>query len=492
MTCRAGRPTRTGCPESAADEIAALAVEMTATMTGTLGNPLSRPAAGPEQTYEAAEAILRGLADGSSPPGPAPIPAAGLLSAGQGLRPAEQQPVETKLRLAEARYRTLVEQMPVVTFMAALDGGVNELYVSPQIESLLGFTQKEWLENPVLWYARLHPEDRERWHLEFARTCAAGERFRSEYRFLARDGRVVWVHGEAQMVRDEFGQPLFLQGIAYDITDKKQAEEVLRELNTELERRVKERTAELEEAGSALARQAEELARSNAELEQFAYVASHDLQEPLRMVGSFTQLLAKRYRGKLDPDADDFIGFVVDGAVRMQHLVNDLLTYSRVGRAGKGPAPTDCSTVLATACANLRQSIEEAGAVVTADPLPAIPAEESQLLQVFQNLIGNAVKFRKDGEPPRIHVGARRQGGEWLFWVRDNGIGVEPQYAGRIFLVFQRLHSRRDYPGTGIGLAICKKVVERHGGRIWVESEPRRGSTFYFTLPAGAEDGGHE
>jgi PAS domain S-box-containing protein len=461
-------------------------------MIGAPGGPLNRPAAEQELTYQAAEEILRSLAGVSGPVDPAPPSTAALLHKRKNGRSTEPQQVETKLRLAEARYRTLVEQMPVVTFLATLDGGINELYVSPQIESLLGFSQKEWLENPILWYTRLHPDDRDRWHLEFALTCACGERFRSEYRFLARDGGVVWVHGEAQVVRDEAGQPLFLQGIAYDITEKKQAEEVLQRLNLELERRVQERTAELEKANAALAQQAEELARSNAELEQFAYVASHDLQEPLRMVSSFAQLLGKRYRGKLGADADDFIGYVVEGAVRMQHLINDLLTYSRVGRTGKGLAPTDCASVFAGASANLRKAIEECGAAVTADPLPSVLAEESQLLQVFQNLVANAIKFRKGDQPPRVHVGARRQGAEWLFWVQDNGIGIERQYADRIFLVFQRLHSRREYPGTGIGLAICKKVVERYGGRIWLESEPGQGSTFFFTLPAPEEDGGHE
>ncbi len=356
--------------------------------------------------------------------------------------------------------------------------------MSPQIEALLGFTQKEWLENPILWFAQLHSEDRERWHLEFARTCAVGERFSSEYRFLARDGRVVWVHGEAQLVRDASGRPLFLQGMAYDITERKRAEEVLRGLNAELERRVGERTAQWEEANRALARQANELGRSNAELEQFAYVASHDLQEPLRMMSSFAQLLGKRYRGKLDSDADDFIGYIVDGAARMQHLITDLLTYSRVGRAARDTASTDCSAVIATVRTNLGRMIEDSGAQVIAEALPSVPVEQSQLLQLFQNLIANAIKFQKDAEPPSIHIGARREGKEWLFWVRDNGIGIEPQYADRIFLVFQRLHNREKYPGTGIGLAICKKVVERYGGRIWVESQPGQGSLFYFTLPA--------
>ncbi len=460
-------------------------------MPGVLGELLDSPAAEQELTYEAAEAALRSLAGESSPTGAGPLSAA-LPAWGERPRAAEPKAVETKLRLAEARYRTLVEQMPVVTFLAALDGGVNELYVSPQIEALLGFSQKQWLENPVLWYTQLHPEDRERWHLEFARTCAAGERFRSEYRFLTRDGQVVWVHGEAQMVRDEAGQPLFLQGIAYDITEKKRAEEVLRRLNVELEERVQERTAQLEKANAVLARQAEELVRSNAELEQFAYVASHDLQEPLRMVSSFTQLLAETYQGKLGADADDYIGYVVEGAVRMQHLINDLLTYSRVGRTGYEMAPTDCTEVFNDARANLAKAIEEYGAAVTADPLPSVLAERFHLLQVFQNLIGNAIKFRKGDEPPRVHIQACRQGHEWLFSIRDNGIGIDPQYADRIFLVFQRLHSRKKYPGTGIGLAICKKVVERHGGRIWVESEQGRGSTFYFTLPAREEGGSHE
>ena len=460
-------------------------------MTSALGQPPKQAALPQDLTYEAAEATLRSLAGGLSPLLPRPLPA-DTPAWGDGRRAIGPQSVEVKLRLAEARYRTLVEQLPVVTFLAALDGGANELYVSPQIEALLGFSQREWLENPVLWYTQLHPDDRERWHREFARTCAAGERFQSEYRFLARDGRVVWVHGEAQVVRDEAGRPLFLQGMAYDITGRKRAEEALLSINVELERRVRERTAQLEEANAALARQAEELAHSNAELEQFAYVASHDLQEPLRMVGSFTQLLAKRYQGKLGPDADDFIGYVVEGAVRMQQLINDLLTYSRVGRTGKAFTPTDCSEVVASVCANLRKSIEDSGAAVTTDPLPTVPAEPSQVLQLFQNLIGNAIKFHKDDEPPQVHVGARRQGDEWLFWVRDNGIGIEPQCAQRIFLVFQRLHNRKEYPGTGIGLAICKKVVERHGGRIWVESEPGRGSVFYFTLPGRDDEGRNE
>jgi len=226
-----------------------------------------------------------------------------------------------------------------------------------------------------------------------------------------------------------------------------------------------------------------ELTSSNTELQQFAYIASHDLQEPLRMVASYTQLLARRYKGKLDADADEFIAFAVDGANRMQRLLNDLLLYSRVGTRGKPLQPTSSETVLEAALANLRLAITESQAIITHDyPLPIVLADETQLLQLFQNLIGNALKFRAE-QPPQVHISAQPEDQAWLFSVRDNGIGLEPQYAERIFVIFQRLHTRENYPGTGIGLAVCKRIVERHGGRIWVESQPDQGAIFYFTLP---------
>ncbi len=241
---------------------------------------------------------------------------------------------------------------------------------------------------------------------------------------------------------------------------------------------VERRRAEL-----ALREHALELTRSNEELQQFAYVASHDLQEPLRMVASYTQLLARRYKGKLDSDADEFIAFAVDGVNRMQRLIQDLLTYSRVGTRGHAFQATDARQALDRALANLKALMDESGASVIQGPLPQVLADETQLTQLFQNLVGNAVKFR-GSTPSRVLVEAERQGDQWRFSVEDNGIGIEPQYFERIFVIFQRLHNKEDYPGTGIGLSICKKIVERHGGRIGLDSQPGQGTTFWFTLPA--------
>jgi light-regulated signal transduction histidine kinase (bacteriophytochrome) len=249
----------------------------------------------------------------------------------------------------------------------------------------------------------------------------------------------------------------------------------------ELEDRVAERTAELATVNKELQRYSTELERSNQELQRFAYVASHDLQEPLRMVTSYVQLLQHRYRDQLDEDAQDFIAYAVDGAMRMKALIQGLLAYSRVGTSGKPFESIDSHDILDGTLLNLKMAIEESDAVVTHDPLPIVTADRTQLGQVFQNLIGNAIKFRGP-DRPEIHIGAERQNGKWIFAVRDNGIGIDPQYADRIFIIFQRLHTQEEYPGTGIGLAVCKRIVERHGGRIWVDSEPGQGSTFYFTV----------
>jgi PAS domain S-box-containing protein len=257
-----------------------------------------------------------------------------------------------------------------------------------------------------------------------------------------------------------------------DITERRRAERAL-----------EKRTRELTSSQQALEQNAQELTRSNTELQQFAYVASHDLQEPLRTMASFAQLLERRYRGKLDANADEFIHFIVGGASRMQGLINDLLAYSRVGSRGNGFAPTDCATVFDQAVANLQTAITESGAVVTHGPLPTVPGDGAQLIQVFQNLVANSIKFR-GSLAPQMHIAAQQRPSDWVFSIKDNGIGIDPQYADRIFEVFQRLHNSTKYPGSGIGLAIAKKIVERHGGRIWFESQPQQGATFFFTLPA--------
>jgi light-regulated signal transduction histidine kinase (bacteriophytochrome) len=249
--------------------------------------------------------------------------------------------------------------------------------------------------------------------------------------------------------------------------------------NAELRREIDERL----EAERALREKTDALARSNADLEQFAYVASHDLQEPLRMVSSYVQLFEKRYAGQVDEQADKYIRYAVEGAKRMQSLIAGLLEYSRVGRLDEPFGTVDTNAALDQALSNLRSAIEESHARITRGPLPTIIGNVGRIAQVFQNLIGNALKFRRTAQPATVHVSAIPQQGEWQFSVEDNGIGIDAQYLERIFVIFQRLHTRAEYPGTGIGLSICKKVVERHGGRIWVESRVGEGSRFHFTFP---------
>jgi signal transduction histidine kinase len=282
-----------------------------------------------------------------------------------------------------------------------------------------------------------------------------------------------------QMERQEFERRMAEEKL-------QQSEERLREsrrLNEELEQRVGERTAELEREATERKRTLAELMRSNSELEQFAYVASHDLKEPLRKVRVYLQLLERRYHGQLDDEASQFIGHAVDAAERMQNLVQDLLAYARVGSRSKPVEAVDCALPFNEAVANLEAVIRDGDATVAHGPLPTVWADGAQLVQLFQNLLSNAVKFRSR-QPPQVHVEAEPKDGEWLFAVRDNGIGIDPRFIDRLFVIFQRLHSQSEYPGTGIGLAICKKIVERHGGRIWVESKMGEGATFWFTLPA--------
>jgi PAS domain S-box-containing protein len=279
---------------------------------------------------------------------------------------------------------------------------------------------------------------------------------------VRKDGTYIDVSTTVSPIRDSSGAIVGVSKVARDISERKRAER-------------------------RLADKVEELARSNRDLEQFAYAASHDLQEPLRMVASYTQLLAERYGGKLDENADKFLGYAREGALRMQVLIRDLLAFSRVVQAGVTGKNVDCDVALEEALQSLTAAIEESGAVVTHTALPNVWADQTQMAQVFQNLIGNAIKFR-NGAPPKCAVSAEKSGRNWLFSVSDNGIGIAPEDAGNIFVAFQRLHARTEYPGNGIGLAICKKIIEHYGGTIWVESQVGQGSTFKFTLPAAAPE----
>ncbi len=367
----------------------------------------------------------------------------------------KQRHAELALSASEALYRQTFEL--ATAGIAHVDLSGRFMKVNRRLCEILGYGEQELIGRPVKEIS--HPEDRNLTDSQRMRV-RSGEKpsVRFEKRYIRKSGAIVWVDLSVALACDASGVPQYEIALFDDITERKKAEAALREAH-------------------------EELKRSNAELEQFAYVASHDLQEPLRMVSSYTQLLMRRYGDKLDGDAKDFTAFIVDGATRMKQLIEDLLAYSRVGTRDKNFKPVDAESSLKRALTNLRAAIQDSGATVTQDKLPTIPCDEVQLAQLFQNLIGNALKFRKPDVAPAVHVGAAEQGAEWEFMVRDNGIGIEPQYFERIFMVFQRLHDKGEYPGTGIGLAIVKKVVERHGGRIWVQSQPGAGTTFHFTMP---------
>jgi PAS domain S-box-containing protein len=320
------------------------------------------------------------------------------------------------------------------------------------------------------------PEDRAIVEQGFQQAIESKGTWNVQCRIIRRDGEQRWILAAGQISLDADGKPRRMVGVVQDITRSKQYELSILHDNEELEKRVRERTAGLVTANK-------EIAAVNAELEQFAYVASHDLQEPLRMVVGYVQLLEKRLAGKLDGDTLEFMAFAVDGALRMQTLIQDILAYSRVGTKGQPLVVVVSAAALKEALALLASRIAETGAEVTApQPLPRVMADRTQLVQLFQNLIGNALKFCKD-HAPRVRVEATHAAGWWRFSVTDNGIGIAPEYRAQLFVVFKRLHTRREYPGTGIGLAICKRIVERHGGEIGIESAPGGGTVFWFTLP---------
>jgi two-component system CheB/CheR fusion protein len=375
----------------------------------------------------------------------------------------------TRLRRAEERTRRLATVLTdsndgVVLFDLA--GAIQAWNRGAQ--AMYGWSEEEALRMNI---RDLAPAEEKAQTDDLIRQLGAGEAITSfETKRRAKDGRVLDVWLTISVVLEESKKVVAIAATEHDITERKHAEAALREANETLERRVAERTAEL--------------SRSNEDLNQFASVAGHDLQEPLRMVGGFLKLLQERCNQQLDDKAREYIGHSVDGALRMSQLITDLLAYSRVTTNGDKVEPVDANRPLTAALANLCHSIEQAGAMVTHDELPTVPVDASQLTQLFQNLIANAVKFRVPDRPCRVHVRAQKKEGQWVFSVRDNGIGIDPKQFDRVFVIFQRLHTREKYPGTGVGLAICKRIVERHGGRIWVESKVAEGSTFFFTLPA--------
>ena len=366
----------------------------------------------------------------------------------------ERKRAEESLRESEEKYRMLFDSIDegfCIIEVLFDDAGKPVDYLFHETNP--SYEEQAGLKNVVGRTMRnIVPDVEQIWIDRYAHVALTGETGRYED-----DVAAIGIYFDAYAFR--IGEPHEHKvGVLFrDVTERKKAEEILK-------------------------LKLEELARSNAELEQFAYVSSHDLQEPLRMISSYLQLLQRRYQGKIDEKADKYIYFAVDGAARMQVLINDLLEFSRVTTRAEEPEPTDCEFVLNQILSNLELYIKENKATVSHDTLPEVMADNTQLAQVFQNLIINGIKFHSE-EAPKIHISAEKKANEWLFSVQDNGIGIDPQYSEKIFEVFKRLHKKEEYPGTGIGLAVCKKIVERHGGRIWVESELGKGSTFYFTLP---------
>ncbi len=359
---------------------------------------------------------------------------------------SDRKQAEQKIRF-QSRLLDAVEQAVIAT---DLEG--NIIYWNHYAEVLYGWSAAEVMGRLVVDVVPAASTKEQA--AKLMSRLQVGESWSGEFLVQRRDGTTFPAMVFDSPIYNEQGSLIGIVGVSVDITERKRAEE--------------------------------ELQRSNAELQQFAYVASHDLQEPLRMVSSYTQLLAECYQGQLDAQADKFIAFATEGATRMQQLLEDLLDYSRVSRRPQPFEPINCTTILKDVLTDLAVTMQESSAVVTADSLPTVLGDRTQLRQLLQNLISNAIKFRRE-EPPLVHIRAEPQEDFWLFTVRDNGIGIDPQFAERIFVLFQRLHSRQEYPGTGIGLAICKKIVERHAGRIWVESHLGEGSTFYFTLPRQAQ-----
>ena len=368
---------------------------------------------------------------------------------------AKSEVMAREIKQSKELFRILFYRSPIGTYI--IQDGYFRL-VNRQLAYILGYEEDELIGRPALSFVL--PEDREAVREKAVSMLKAECSLGYEFRVINKQAKIKWVM--ETVVPIYYRRKRAILGSLIDVTERKQMEERLKQMTDEMQ-------------------------RSNTELEQFAYVISHDLQEPLRMVSSYTQLLSKRYRNKLDDDADEFIAYAVDGAKRMQTLLHDLLEYSRVGTRGKPFSLVNCEHIVEQAMANLKIAIEECGASVSYDVLPTIMGDEGQLVRLFQNLIGNAIKFRGE-EAPQVHISAQRRNNTVTFSVKDNGIGIDPEHSQSIFDIFRRLHTSEEYPGTGMGLAICKKIVERHGGHISVQSQPGQGSTFYFSVDmAGGE-----
>ena len=368
---------------------------------------------------------------------------------------AKSEVMAREIKQSKELFRILFYRSPIGTYI--IQNGHFRL-VNRQLAYILGYEEDELIGRPSLGFVLA--EDRDTVRENAVSMLKGGCSLGYEFRVVNKQAKIKWVM--ETVVPIYYRRKRATLGSLIDVTERKQMEERLKQITDEMQ-------------------------CSNTELEQFAYVISHDLQEPLRMVSSYTQLLSKRYRNKLDDDADEFIAYAVDGAKRMQTLLHDLLEYSRVGTRGKPFSLVNCEHIVEQAMANLKIAIEECGASVSYDVLPTIMGDEGQLVRLFQNLIGNAIKFRQE-EAPQVYISAQRRKNMVTFSVKDNGIGIDREHSQSIFEIFRRLHTKEEYPGTGMGLAICKKIVERHGGHISVQSQLGQGSTFYFSVDmAGGE-----
>ncbi len=366
----------------------------------------------------------------------------------------EQYKITEELRVSEERFKNVFEHAPIGKSLTTTEGKIN---INQAFCTMLGYSRDE-LEG-LTWMEITHPDDIEFTQRNIDSLINGENEFaRFQKRYMHKNGSTVWTDVSSYLQRGKSGEPLYFITAANDITARKLAEEERQKLIEELE-------------------------RSNYELQQFAYVASHDLQEPLRMISSYLQLIERRYMDKLDNDANDFIKFAVDGANRLQSLIVGLLEFSRIKTSGKEFREVDVNRILNKVLTDIELQVNESGAVIEREKMPVINGDEAQIFRLFQNIIQNGIKFRREGVKPHITISFEKSGKEYIFIIKDNGIGIEEQYFERIFIIFQRLHTREEYPGTGIGLSICKRIVERHGGRIWIESKQGEGSSFCFTIP---------